>query len=124
MDRVGQLAPIFPLITMEQYRKNLDQNVTQTQTELNSFLPVGKPEGLLLCSTSTTPVDHRYEEAAQSKLMIEDCSEAEGKGSFRDETQSYDTPSQSDNGNSKNKLSRYLRRLIPSSMGNKANKLK
>ncbi|SRR6266702_4300441 len=106
-------------LTMEQYRKKLDQNLAQTRTQSNSFL--GQPEGLL-----TIPVIHPYGGAARSVSTIEEGSEAEGSGSSANghtqshSTQSHSTQSHSDSGKRTSSLPRrILRRLIPSSLSKK-----
>ena len=105
-------------LTMEQYRKKLDQNLAQTQTQLNNFL--GKPDGLLL---------HPYGGgAAKSISTIEEGSEAEGSGSSANShgqshsSQSHigSTQNNSDGGRrSLPRSLRILRRLLPSSMRRK-----
>ncbi|KAH9054775.1 hypothetical protein EDB87DRAFT_1420251 [Lactarius vividus] len=103
-------------LTIEQYRKKLDQNLAQTQAQLKSL---GQPEGLLHPSTSATPVIPLYKGVPQAISTIEEDSEAEDEWNFVDSnSQSYSTESHSDSG--KRSLPRkFLRRLIPSSMGRK-----
>ncbi|KAH8979940.1 hypothetical protein EDB92DRAFT_1977146 [Lactarius akahatsu] len=89
-------------LTMEQYRKKLDQNLAQTQTRLDSFLGQTDPGEI---------------------PTIEEGSEAEGEeSSANSHAQSHSTPSHShsDRGKRTNSLRRrILRRLLPSSMGTK-----
>ncbi|KAH9177227.1 hypothetical protein EDB89DRAFT_1519816 [Lactarius sanguifluus] len=100
-------------LTTEQYRKKLDQNLAQTQAQLNSL---GQPGGLLPPSTSVIPL---YRGVPQVISTIEEGSEAEDEWNFVDsDSQSHSTRSHSDSG--KRSLPRkFLRRLIPSSMGRK-----
>ncbi|KAI9430814.1 hypothetical protein H4582DRAFT_2014085 [Lactarius indigo] len=105
-------------LTMEQYRKKLDQNLAQTQTRLNSFL--GQTEGLLPRPTSTI---NPHQGAIST---IEEGSEAEGEGSSANghvqshSTLSHSTQSHSDSGKRTNSLPRrILRHILPSSMGKK-----
>ncbi|KAH9044940.1 hypothetical protein EDB83DRAFT_1563251 [Lactarius deliciosus] len=107
-------------LTMEQYRKKLDQNLAQTHAQLNSL---GQPEGLLHPSTSETPVIPLYMAVPQTIFTIDESSEAE-----EDEWDFVDSDSQSDGTRSrddsrKRSLPRkFLRRLIPSSMGRRGAK--
>jgi len=102
-------------LTMEQYRKKLDKDLEQTQTQLNGFL--GRPDGLLFRP-------HWPGGAAQSISTIEEGPEAEGAGSFANgharsnSTQSNtgSTKSHSDSGKRSSLPRRILRRLITSSM--------
>ncbi|KAH9177165.1 hypothetical protein EDB89DRAFT_1517109 [Lactarius sanguifluus] len=105
-------------LTTEQYRKELDQNLAQTQTRLNSFL--GQTDRLLPCTTSTIHL-HQGEIST-----IEEGSEARCEGSSANcPAQSHNTPShsiqsRSDSGRHTNSLRRrILRHLLPSSMGKK-----
>lgn len=97
-------------LTMEQYRKKLDQNLAQTQAQLNSL---GQPEGLLHPSTSVTPVIPLYMVVPPTISTIDEGSEAEDEWNFVDsDSQSHGTRNRSDSG--KRSLPRkFLRRLIP-----------
>ncbi|KAH9034101.1 hypothetical protein EDB85DRAFT_1948889 [Lactarius pseudohatsudake] len=97
-------------LTMEQYRKKLDQNLAQTQAQLNSL---GQPEGLLHPSTSVAPVIPLYMVVPPTISTIDEGSEAEDEWNFVDsDSQSHGARSRSDSG--KRSLPRkFLRRLIP-----------
>ncbi|KAH9018937.1 hypothetical protein EDB84DRAFT_1518101 [Lactarius hengduanensis] len=101
-------------LTMEQYRQKLDQNLAQTRAQWNNW---GQPEGLLRPSTSVTPVIPLYMAAPQTISTIDESSEAKDEWDFVDsDSQSHGTRSRSDS--KKGSLPRkFLRRLIPSSMG-------
>ncbi|KAH9034061.1 hypothetical protein EDB85DRAFT_1889928 [Lactarius pseudohatsudake] len=103
-------------LTMEQYRKKLDQNLAQTQTRLNSFL--GQTDELLPRTTSTV---HPHQGEIST---IEEGSEAEGEGSSANShaqshstLPSHSTQGHSDSGRRNSLRRRILRRLLPSSMG-------
>ena len=108
-------------LTMEQYRKKLDQNLAQTQAQLESLR---QSEGLFSPSASTIPMSPPFEGAPSAISTNEEGSEAEGEeGSENGHTLSYSTQSHtgstwsnSDSGK-RNLPYRILRRLIPASMG-------
>ena len=115
--------------TLGQYRKKLDQNLAQTQSPLSNLS--GRPEGLLSRPKRITPVIRPCNGAAQSMSTIEEGSEG-GESSANDHTRSSNTQSHyiqshssqsRSNSNSKRSLPRrILRRLVPYSIRNKANK--
>ncbi|KAI9461914.1 hypothetical protein BJY52DRAFT_164838 [Lactarius psammicola] len=117
---------VYTGLTMELYRKKLDQNLAQTRTQLNSLLGPRQPEGLLPHPTSLIPVIHPHEGAAKSISTIEEGSEAEGSGSSATghtqshSVQSHSSQGYSDSGKRTSSLSRrILSRLIPSSISKK-----
>ena len=105
-------------LTMEQYRKKLDQNIAQTQTQLKSL---EQAEELLSPSTSVTLTVPSINGALNAISTIEEGSEAEVEGSSAlDRTRSTlshagSTPSNSDSGK-RSLPRRILRRLLLSSM--------
>jgi hypothetical protein len=116
-------------LTMEQYRKKLDQNLAQTQAQLSSLR---QSEGLLTPSSSTIPMTLPFMRSPTTIPTIEegsDSSEAEGEGSSlgsstnghtlgHSSTHSHTGSVRSNSDSGKGSLSRrILRRLIPSSMG-------
>jgi len=110
-------------LTMEQYRKKLDQNLAQTQAQLRSLR---QSEGLLSPSTSTIPMNPPFKGIPKAISTIEEGSEAEGEGnSANSHTLSYSTQShtgstRSNSDSGKRSLPyRIFRRLIPASMGRK-----
>ncbi len=96
-------------LTMEQYRKKLDQNLAQTQAQLKSL---GQPEGLLSPSTSVIPMILQYKGVPQAISTIEEGSETEGEGG------PASGHTRSDSGK-RSLPRRILRHLIASSMGRK-----
>ncbi len=103
-------------LTIEQYRKKLDQNLAQTQAQLNSLRQL---EGLLSPSTSETLMSLLYKGAPQAISTIEEGSKVEDEWDFvESDSQSHSTQSQSDSGG-RGLPRKVLRRLIPSSMGRK-----
>ncbi|KAH9003764.1 hypothetical protein EDB86DRAFT_2889722 [Lactarius hatsudake] len=117
--RIGMLALLIPAgLTMENYRKKLDQILAQTQAQLNSL---GQPEGLGLLPTSTSviPMTIPAEEAPQAISTIEGGSEAEGEGiSANGRARSDSTQSRSSDSGKRSLPRRILRRLT-SSIGRK-----
>jgi len=108
-------------LTMEQYRKKLDQNIAQTETQLNSL---GQSEKLLSPPTSATLTIPPIMRAPKAISTIEEGSEAEVEGSSAlDHTRSNtshagSTQSNSDSGK-RSLPRRILRRLKPSSKSRK-----
>src|SRR6202453_412138 len=107
-------------LTMEQYRKKLEQNLARTQAQVNRLR---QSEGLLSPPRSATPMILPLEGAPKAIPTIEEGSEAEVDGSSANgHTQTQSTPSRagssrSNSDSGKRSLSsRILRRLIPSSM--------
>jgi hypothetical protein len=107
-------------LTMELYRKKLEQNLTRTQAQLNSLR---QSEGLLSPSMILP-----FKGAPKAISTIEEGSEAEVEGSSANghtlthSSQSHagSSRSNSDSGTRKRSLPRrILRRLIPSSVGRK-----
>jgi hypothetical protein len=102
-------------LTTEQYRKRLDQDLVQTQTQLRSLL--GQPEGLPPRPKRATPVIQPRKGAAYRISMIEELSEAEGEGSsVNGHTRSNSTPThsiQSRSDSKRNLPRRILHRLVP-----------
>ena len=112
-------------LTMEQYRKKLDQNLAQTQAQLNSL---GQSKGLLSPPTTALPMILPFKGAPKAVSTIEEVSEAEGEGSSANghtlshavSAQSHAGSTRSNSDSGKRSLPRrILRRLIPSSMGRK-----
>lgn len=100
-------------LTMEQYRQKLDQNLAQTQAQLNSMLE--RAEGILLRPTSISPVIHPHGGATQPMYMItmEEGSEVEGEASSANGlTRSHST--QSHDSGKRSFPRRFLHRLVPS----------
>ena len=98
-------------LTMEKYRTELDQNLTQTRARLNTPFPC--PQAIL-----PPKITHSLRRTSQEIPMIEEGSEAEGEGS----SANGHTLSHTDSGKDSGKDSlprRILRRLIPSSAGKK-----
>jgi hypothetical protein len=102
-------------LTMEQYRKKLDQNLAQTQSRLSSLL--GQSEGPHPRPKSITPVIQPRNRADHRISTIEERSEAEGEGnSANGHIRSSSTPTNSIQSRSDGKRSlprRILRRLMP-----------
>ena len=93
-------------LTMEKYRKEMDQNLAHTRARLNTLLRLRHPQVIPAKSVSFS----------HNGVIptIEEISEAEGEGS----SSNGHTLSHSDGG--KNSLSRRIfRRLTPSSVGRK-----
>jgi len=103
-------------LTMEQYRKKLDQNLAQTQAQLNSFLR--KPDSLLPPSTRAMPVILPYKGAPLVISTIDEVSEGDSEGSPT-KAWSHSAQSHSDTSGKDSLSRRILRRLIPSSIGRK-----
>lgn len=109
-------------LTMELYRKKLEQNLAHNQAQLNSLR---QSEGLLSPPTTATPMLLPYKGVPKAISTIEEGSEAEGEGSSSNgHTQTHSSQSHAGSARSsdsgKRSLSRrILHRLIPSSMARK-----
>jgi len=103
---------VFTGLTMEQYRKRLDQSLAHTETQLSSLS--GQPEGPFSRPKSVIPV-MQPRKRVHSISTIEEGSEVEAEGSSANgHTRSHSTQSYSD---SKRSLPRrILRRIMPSSL--------
>jgi hypothetical protein len=108
-------------LTMEQYRKKLDQSIAQTRTQLNSL---EQSEKLLSPPTSVIPTIPSIKGVPKAISTIEEGSEAEVEGSSALE-HTWSTPSQADSTQSNSDSGkrslprRILRRLLPSSKSRK-----
>ena len=112
-------------LTMEQYRKTLDQKLAQTVAQLNTL---EQSKGLLSPSTGVRPMILPFKGAPKAVSTIEEGSEAEGEGSSQNghalsyaiSAQSHPSSARSNSDGGKRSLPRrILRRLIPSSKGRK-----
>ena len=110
-------------LTMELYRKKLEQNLARNEAQLHSLR---QSEGLLSPPTSTTPMLLPFKGAPKAISTIEEGSEAEGEGSSTSghtqthSSQSHAWSARSNSDSGKRSLSRrILHRLIPSTMGRK-----
>ncbi|KAF8257977.1 hypothetical protein EI94DRAFT_1756263, partial [Lactarius quietus] len=108
-------------LTMEQYRKKLDQNLAQTQVQLSSLR---QSEGLLSPSSSAIPMSLPFKGApkaistSKAASTIEEGSSANGHTLGHSSTQSHASSARSKSDSGKGSLPRrILRRIIPSSMG-------
>lgn len=113
--RVAILELLTPTgLTMEKYRTELDKNLAQIRTQLNSLWQSEGPHPQIPPSPIVRPMLPPVEEAPQAISTIEEGTEAEGEGS------SANGHTLSSNNSGKSSLSRrILRRLIPSSVGRK-----